>query len=219
MRFLIYLLALFLWERWYMGGSLSISAPFRRNDMRRRARRALEVNPAEFDSRVDLARDAVERGRSARALELLEPILSRADAAEVHRLHGEALLGTGRAEAAAQAFRKALSLDRREIESRLGLAKSLGALARSEEARKEIEAYRVTRPGDARGSWAESAIRKSLGDSKGALDALHELVKEQRLKPGYARLAEATTARSRPPRSRGCEPGSGTSWRPSPACR
>lgn len=187
MRFLLYLLALFLWERWYMGGSLSFSAPFRRNDMRRRARRALELNPAEFDARVDLARDAVERGRSSRAIELLEPILSRADAAEVHRLYGEALLGKGRAEEAAAAFRKALDLDRREIESRLGLAKSLGALGRFDEAKKEIETYRVTRPGDSRGSWAEAAIKRNLGDPKGALDALTELVKEQRLKPGYAR--------------------------------
>src|SRR5512143_2288181 len=82
---LFYLLALLLWERWYMG-RLTLE-PFRRAKVRRRARHALAVNPAEFDSRVELARDALARGRPAAALAMTEPIVARADgAAEVLRL-------------------------------------------------------------------------------------------------------------------------------------
>jgi len=187
MSFLFYLFMLFLWERWYMGGSLSPVRYFRRADVRRRARHALDLNPAAYDARVDLARDALERGRPAAAETLLAPIVSRDDTAEIVRMHGEALLGVGRHEEAVTAFRKALDVDRREVESRLGLAKSLSALKRWEEASVAIETFRVTRPGDARGSWAESAIRRGGGDGPAALESLRELIREQRLKPGYAK--------------------------------
>ncbi len=165
--------------------------PFRRAKVRRRARHALAVNPAEFDARVELARDALARGRAGTALPILEPIVARADgAAEVLRLHGLALLGASRAAEAEAAFRAALASDRKERESRLGLAVALAAEERWGEARSEIEAYRSTRPGDARGSWAEAAIRLREG-GEGATDralaSLHELVAEQRIKPGYAR--------------------------------
>jgi len=138
--------------------------PFRRAKVRRRARHALAVNPAEFDARVELARDALARGRAGTALPILEPIVARADgAAEVLRLHGLALLGASRAAEAEGAFRAALASDRKERESRLGLAVALAAEERWGEARSEIEAYRSTRPGDARGSWAEAAIRLREG--------------------------------------------------------
>jgi len=186
---LFYLLALLLWERWYMG-RLTLD-PLRRAKVRRRARHALAVNPAEFDARVELARDALARGRPASALAMTEPIVARADgAAEVLRLHALALLGTGRAADAEAAFRAALASDRKESESRLGLAVALFEEARFAEARKEIEAYRAGRPGDARGSWAEAAIRfREGGDGAPdrALASLRELVAEQRIKPGYAR--------------------------------
>jgi thioredoxin-like negative regulator of GroEL len=186
---LLYLLALVLWERWYMG-RLSLD-PLRRVKVRRRARHRLAVNPAEFDARVEIARDALARGRPRQALAMTESIVARADgAAEVLRLHGLALLGSGRAADAEQAFRSALANDRKESESRLGLAAALLAEERFEEARREIEAYRTGRPGDARGSWAESAIRLRAGGegaSERALASLKELVAEQRLKPGYAR--------------------------------
>jgi tetratricopeptide (TPR) repeat protein len=186
--FLLYILALILWERWYMGRPLSIAGPLRRWKLRRHARHALAVNPAQFDARVDLARDALGRRRFAAARDYLSPILLRADdIAEIQRLQGEALLGVGRFEEAAAAFSAALGLDRKETESRLGLARAFYALGKWPEARREIEAYRAVRPGDARGSWAEAAIRLSEGSAEGAIASLKELVSEQRLKPGYVK--------------------------------
>lgn len=198
MRFLFWLLLLALWERWYTGGSFSLAAPMRRATLRRRARRALALNPAAFDARIDLAREAVERGRGAEALELLMPVMDRADgAAEIFRLHGRALLSVGRPAEAETSFRRALVADRRETDSRLGLAKALAAQGRFAEAATEVATYRVARPGDALGSWTESAILLHAGGPsaiENALAALRVLVSEQRLKPGYARRRDRITS-------------------------
>lgn len=198
MRFLIWLLILVLWERWYLGGSFSLARPVRRAGVLRRARRALALNPAAFDARIDLARHAVARGRHHEALALLTPALDRADgAAEVFRLHGLALLSAGRAGDAEVSFRRALAADRRETDSRLGLARALAAQERFAEAAAEVAAYRTLRPGDAAGSWTEAAILLRAGGptaQEGALAALRTLVAEQRLKPGYARRRDRVTS-------------------------
>jgi predicted Zn-dependent protease len=186
---LLYLLALLMWERWYMG-RLSLE-PFTRAKARRRARHALAVNPAAFDARVELARDALARGKPAEALATIEPIVARADgAAEVLRLFGLALLGTGRATEAEKAFEEALAAGRKETESRLFLAVALLEEGRVDDAARELETYRASRPGDARGSFTEAVVRARDGrpDSAArALASLRELVSEQRIKPGYAR--------------------------------
>jgi len=190
MRFLAYLLALYLWQHWYMVGELPVLSAFKRRRLRARLRYALAVNPAAFDARVELARDALSGARFQEAIGYLTPILAKGgDAAEVPRLYGLALLGAGRSAEAVDVFRQALALDRKETEARLGLAQSLFCEGRYDEARAEIEAYRVGRPGDARGSWTEAAIRTKDADgaAEKALGSLRELVSEQRLKPGYAR--------------------------------
>lgn len=197
MGFLITLLTLYLWERWYLGRSFSVATPFRRAAMRRRARHALALNPAEFDARVDLARDALERKRYREAHALLAPIMPRADgAAEIFRLYGDALLGVGSAAEAERAFAQALASDSRQPEARLGLARSLFSQDRFPEALAAIQAYRVSRPGDSRGSWVEAACLSAAGPHAGrsALDALAELVREQRLKPGYVRRRDRSWA-------------------------
>ncbi|MEO6325874.1 MAG: tetratricopeptide repeat protein [Thermoanaerobaculia bacterium] len=197
MSFLIAIVSLHLWERWYLGHALSVATPFRRAAHRRRARHALALNPAEFDARVDLAREAVERKKFREAQELLIPIMPRADgASEIFRLYGEALLGVGLAAEAEGAFADALKGDARQTEARLGLARSLFVQGRFDEALTAIQAYRVSRPGDARGSWAEAAMLGATGPRTGrsAQDALTELVREQRLKPGYVRRRDRTWA-------------------------
>jgi len=187
---LFYLFMLLVWERWYTG-HLTVLDPIRRARLRQRARHALAVNPAAFDARVELARDALLRRRPKEALAMIEPIVPRSGgAAEVLRIHGLALLGTGRPKEAEEAFGAALANDRKEKEARLGLALALASQQRWTDARREIEAYRASRPGDARGSFAEAAIRfRDGGDGAPAraLAALRELTHEQRLKPGYAR--------------------------------
>jgi len=191
MHFLFYLLAIWIWERWYFGGSISVATPFKKSTFRRRTRHLLVLNPSNFDARVDLARDALERRRYEEARSLLEPALAKAgDVAEVPRLHGDALLGLGLFDKAALAYETALRIDPKDIESHLGAARAYFALGRNDDARREVETYRETRPGDSRGSWAEAAIRAKVGGVEGrnaAGDALRTLVAEQRLKPGYAR--------------------------------
>ena len=190
MSFLLAILSFYLWERWYLGRSFSLAAPFRRATQRRRARHALALNPSEFDGRVELARDALERKRYRQAQELLIPIMPRADgAAEIFRLYGEALLGVGLLQEAQVAFTQALSSDPRQQEARLGLARSLFRQGQFPEALSAVQAYRTSRPGDARGSWVEAACLSAAGaqGERSSLDALAELVREQRLKPGYVK--------------------------------
>ena len=97
---------------------------------------------------------------------------------------------------AENAFAQALASDPRQQEARIGLARALFRQSRFSEALAAIQAYRISRPGDARGSWVEAACLSATGAQAGrsSLDALTELVREQRLKPGHVRRRDRTWA-------------------------
>ena len=78
----------------------------------READLALAADPDHAMARIVRAGVAVQRGRSAAALEVLRPVLTRRDdLAAAHVVHGEALAGLGRLEDAAAAFARAVELE------------------------------------------------------------------------------------------------------------
>jgi tetratricopeptide (TPR) repeat protein len=160
-------------------------------------------------SRVDYPLGLAYRGlgRTDRALELLErngrvapriadprmdAIAERRGGMLVHVSRGLALVSSGRADEAVEAFRRAIELAPDDVAARTNLGDALARLGRLEEAREILEEATRIDPGDAKARFNLGTVSARLGDDEAAVTHLRAAVEiDGGLVPALVNLGNA----------------------------
>jgi tetratricopeptide (TPR) repeat protein len=131
----------------------------------------------------DFRRAAEELARAAE----LSP-----EAAQVHSLHGQALLGTGNADAAEQAFRRALERDPNDFQANLHLGNLKKEVGQYPEALVYLTRASRLRAHDPAVLFALGGLYLATGRSEDAISSLEEVVEgAPEFLEGHALLASA----------------------------
>lgn len=156
--------------------------------------RALEAllvtNPHNSEAQRDLVRIYLDKGQAVRALPVVTAALVRdPDSAELHYLHGAALLGAKRPAEALEPLGVAVARDPklRYGDAYLRLGDALMALGRHEEAERAYDALIGINSSTVEGYVKLARARKARGDEPGAQRAYDEARATYRQLPGFLR--------------------------------
>jgi Flp pilus assembly protein TadD len=133
-------------------------------------REAVERDPGSWVALHQLGRLELWRGRYPEAIELLGRVARRhPGSVDVQLDYARALDGAGRAEPAAEAYRRVLALSPAHSNARYGLARQLLATGAEEEARRQLELYRS-------GYEDEQRMTREVGLANALVDRAGNLV-------------------------------------------
>lgn len=134
-------------------------------------RRAIDASPGNATLRVDLARALERQGRFDDALRTLQEALGRdGKNPALHRQIGVVYRAKSQHEQAAAAFRQAAELAPADAAAQFGLAESLVALKRFDEAGPVVEKAAGLAPADPRASALRAAVLGAGGKTTEALE-------------------------------------------------
>lgn len=157
----------------------------------------IEANPHNAEAQRELVRIWLDKGQAAKAIPLVRAALARdPDSAELHFLHGVALLGAKRPEEAVAPLRAAIDREPRLRygEANLRLGDAYAALQRHEEAGRAYAAFLDINSSAVEGHVKLGRTLRALGDAAGAKQALDEARATWRQLPGFLRRQQWTWA-------------------------
>lgn len=151
------------------------------NDVRGAARafeEARALDPASVPVMLAQASHAIRIGRIEDGLALTQrATLGAPQNPDAWSTRGAALVAAGQTTPALDAFGKALALDERQHEARLGRVSGLLELGRDAEAGKDLDAMRKLAPGDARAAYLRGVLAARRGDSAAVQREMSDVVK------------------------------------------
>lgn len=177
---------------------------FRRYRRRLALERLLEVNPHDRRARLELAEALIERGRHARAVELLKPNIEAGDEDTTTLFAlGVACFGAGHAQQGELFLGEAAAREPRYRGGAITLELGRGRLATGNAAgaREALESFLAVSPGSVEARVLLAQALERLGDAQGATARREEAWREYASSPLFHRRAQRRWAwRARPSR-------------------
>jgi len=138
----------------------------------------LHPSPSPDMDEMEIAREHLQNGRLVKGTTILREIVSREPGqVEAHVLLGQACLGLGKLDEAAQAFQNAISADRESAEAHLGLGIVLGSSGKKTEAVASIREAARLAPYNALPHLILGGLLRELGLFEEALASCDEAIR------------------------------------------